>query len=237
MIIRIAALGYQKGFGGHFHNDNSIAALRDIPGLVIACPSRGDDAAAMLRTCAALGKMDGRVVVFLEPIALYMTKDLHEPDDSGWQFAYPPPEIAVPFGEARIYEESARDLAIITFGNGAYMSLRAARRLKEAHGIEARVVDLRWLNPLNTDAIALHAKDCGKVLVVDEGRRTGGISEGIIAVLIEAGLGKMAIRRIVGEDTYIPLGPAANFVLPSDDSILLGALELCGRSQTAKSRE
>src|SRR5205814_6990312 len=81
MVIRIAALGYQKGFGGHFHNDNSIAALRDIPGLIIASPSRPDDAAAMLRTCAAAARVDGRVCVFLEPIALYHTRDLIEPDD------------------------------------------------------------------------------------------------------------------------------------------------------------
>jgi 2-oxoisovalerate dehydrogenase E1 component len=76
MVVRIAGLGYQRGFGGHFHNDNSITALRDIPGLVVGCPSRGDDAATMLRTLMALAKVDGRVCVFLEPIALYMTKDL-----------------------------------------------------------------------------------------------------------------------------------------------------------------
>src|SRR5690606_4466160 len=91
MVMRIASLGYQKGFGGHFHNDNSFTALRDIPGLVIACPSRGDDAAMMLRTCAALAKVDGRVVAFMEPIALYMTKDLHEPKDGEWLFPYPSP--------------------------------------------------------------------------------------------------------------------------------------------------
>jgi 2-oxoisovalerate dehydrogenase E1 component len=73
MIVRIASLAYQKGFGGHFHNDNSITALRDIPWLVVACPSRGDDAVGMLRTCAALAHVYGRVVLFLEPIALYMT--------------------------------------------------------------------------------------------------------------------------------------------------------------------
>ena len=84
MVVRIAGLGYQRGFGGHFHNDNSITALRDIPGLVVGCPSRGDDAATMLRTLTALAKVDGRVSVFLEPIALYMTKDLHEAGDGKW---------------------------------------------------------------------------------------------------------------------------------------------------------
>ena len=62
MVVRVAGYGYQKGFGGHFHNDNSIAALRDIPGLVIASPARPDDAAAMLRTCAAAAAVGGRGV-------------------------------------------------------------------------------------------------------------------------------------------------------------------------------
>ncbi|MBI4577901.1 MAG: MFS transporter, partial [Planctomycetes bacterium] len=78
MVVRIASFAYQKGFGGHFHNDNSVAALRDVPGLVLAVPSRGDDAVGMLRTLAALARVEGRVGVLLEPIALYMTKDLHE---------------------------------------------------------------------------------------------------------------------------------------------------------------
>src|SRR3546814_5251954 len=81
MLVRIAGLGYQRVFGGHFHNDNSITALRDIPGLVVGCASRGDDAAMMLRTLAALAKVDGRVSIFLEPIALYMRTDLYEPGD------------------------------------------------------------------------------------------------------------------------------------------------------------
>ena len=78
MVVRIAAYGYQKGFGGHFHNDNAVGVLRDVPGLVIASPSRPDDAAAMLRTCVAAAKANGTVSVFLEPIALYHARDLHE---------------------------------------------------------------------------------------------------------------------------------------------------------------
>ena len=91
MVVRIAGLAYQKGFGGHFHNDDSIGGLRDIPGLVIACPSRGDDAARMLRGCTALARACGRVVVFLEPIALYHERDLHAPGDGGWLTDYPAP--------------------------------------------------------------------------------------------------------------------------------------------------
>ncbi len=91
MVVRVAGLAYQKGFGGHFHNDNSIGALRDIPGLVLAVPSRGDDAARMLRGVVAMALEDGRVSVFLEPIALYHEKDLHVPGDGGWLASYPAP--------------------------------------------------------------------------------------------------------------------------------------------------
>jgi len=76
MVVRVAGLSYQKGFGGHFHNDNAVGVLRDIPGLVIAVPARTEDAAPMLRTCLAAAHVDGTVCVFLEPIALYHARDL-----------------------------------------------------------------------------------------------------------------------------------------------------------------
>ena len=84
MVLRIAGLGYQKGFGGHFHNDNSVSVLRDIPGLILACPSNGADAARMLRECVRLAREEQRLVVFLEPIALYPMRDLHGEKDGGW---------------------------------------------------------------------------------------------------------------------------------------------------------
>ena len=90
MVVRIAGLAYQKGFGGHFHNDNSVAVLRDIPGLVVASPAhpsrRGADAAHAAWPRRAT---DGTVCVFLEPIALYHTRDLHEPGDGVWTAPVP----------------------------------------------------------------------------------------------------------------------------------------------------
>lgn len=233
MVVRIQGLGYQKGFGGHFHNDNSIAALRDIPGLVIAVPSRGDDAVKMLRTCVALARVDGRVVCFIEPIALYMTKDLHAPDDRGWLCAYPPPHEAIRLGEGAVYHEEARDLTIVTYGNGLYMALRAARTLREEHGVAPRVVDLRWLNPLNEDFILQQARATGKLLVVDEGRYTGGIAEAVLALIAERTAGDVLAARLTGLDTYTPLGPAANTVLPTEPDIVREALELARRSAAA----
>ena len=84
LVVRVAGYGYQEGFGGHFHNDDAVAVLRDIPGLVVASPSRPDDAAAMLTTCVAAAQVDGTVSVFLEPIARYHTQDLYEPGDREW---------------------------------------------------------------------------------------------------------------------------------------------------------
>ncbi|MGY0504641.1 thiamine pyrophosphate-dependent enzyme [Luteimonas sp. e5] len=228
MLVRIAGLGYQRGFGGHFHNDNSVTALRDIPGLVVGCPSRGDDAATMLRTLAALSKVDGRVSVFLEPIALYMTKDLYEPGDGQWLTEYPAPDQAMALGEPRIYHPEARDCVIFTFGNGVPMSLRAARSIKQRHGWDCKVVDLRWLVPLNADAIALHADDCARILIVDEGRHSAGIGEGIITALAEAGQGGKPLRRVVGADTYTPLAGAAFLVIPKDEDIVAAADALAG---------
>ena len=223
MVIRIAGLGYQKGFGGHFHNDNSMTALRDIPGLTVACPSRGDDAAMMLRTLMALSKVDGRVSVFLEPIALYMTKDLHEAGDGQWSFAYPAPDQAIALGEPRIYEPEHSDLLIISYGNAMPMSLRVARQLQQDRGIRTRVMDLRWLQPLNDAAIAAHGRQCARILVVDEGRKSAGPGEGVITALIEGGCGGKPIARVCGSDTYTPLAGAANLVLPSDASIKAAA--------------
>jgi len=226
MLVRIAGLGYQKGFGGHFHNDNSIAALRDIPGLVVGCPSRGDDAAMMLRTLAALATVDGRVAVFLEPIALYMTKDLHAPGDGQWLFPYPAADQALVPGEGRVYAPEASDLVIFTYGNGVPMSLRAARAIEQQLGWQVRVVDLRWLVPLNAGFIAGQAADAQRVLVVDEGRHSAGVGEGVITALVEAGLGHLPIRRVCGADTYTPLAGAALCVLPSDNAVLNAALAL-----------
>jgi 2-oxoisovalerate dehydrogenase E1 component len=227
MVIRIAGLSYQQGFGGHFHNDNGLAALRDIPGLVIACPARADDAAAMLRTCLAAADIDGTVCAFLEPIALYHERDLHDAGDGGWLAGYEPPDrwaaTHVPIGRARTYGEGT-DLTIITFGNGVRLSLRAARSLAAA-GIGCRVLDLRWLAPLPFEDLLRAAAATGRVLVADETRRTGGVSEGVITTLTDAGFtGRIA--RVASQDSFIPLGDAAAAVLLSQEAIEEAARDL-----------
>jgi 2-oxoisovalerate dehydrogenase E1 component len=227
MVVRVAGLAYQKGFGGHFHNDNAVAALRDIPGLVIACPARPDDAAAMLRTCLASAQEDGSVCVFLEPIALYHERDLHVAGDGGWLAPYDRPALwasgHIPLGRARIYGDGT-DVTIVTFGNGLRMSLRASARLA-ADGIGCRVVDLRWLAPLPAADVLREASVTGRVLVADETRRTGGVSEGVITGLVDAGFSGR-IARVASEDSFIPIGDAAATVLLSEQSIDTAARSL-----------
>src|SRR5690606_33767724 len=137
MILRIAGLPYQKGFGGHFHNDNSLAIFRDIPGIIVAVPSTGADAVKMLRACAKEAYENGRVVVFVEPIALYMTRDLHEANDKAWTSTYPLLGEEIPIGQFGVFGEG-KELAIITYGNGTYYSRQAIKELEEKHKVKTR---------------------------------------------------------------------------------------------------
>jgi 2-oxoisovalerate dehydrogenase E1 component len=218
MVVRLAGLAYQKGFGGHFHNDNSIGGIRDIPGLVIGVPARGDDAVRMLRGCVATAAECGRVVVFLEPIALYHEKDLHREGDGAWLTDYPPPGDALIPGDIGIYGDG--DVLLVSYANGLRMSLQARRILEIEHGITSQVLDVRWLNPLPLEAISRAAEGKRAVVVVDECRRTGGgIAEAVIAHLAETGC-TARLRSVRALDTYIPLGPPANLVLVQTPQIV-----------------
>jgi 2-oxoisovalerate dehydrogenase E1 component len=222
MVVRVAGFGYQEGFGGHFHNDDSVTVLRDLPGVVVGVPARADDGAAMLRTCVAAAAVDGTVSVLVEPIARYHTADLYERGDRQW-LASIDPAHHVPIGSARVYGGGG-DLTIVTSGNGVYLSLRVARRLA-VDGIAARVVDLRWIAPLPVDDIAREASATGAVLVADETRSSGGIGEGVVSALVDAGFtGRIA--RVASKDSFIPLGAAAKLVLLSEDEIEAAARRL-----------
>ena len=228
MVVRIAGLGYQKGFGGHFHNDDSLAVLRDIPGVILACPSRGDDAVKMMRTLTAAAKIDGRVCVIVEPIALYHTRDLH-PGDGAWMFPVPPQGEAIDVGEVGVYAPEARDLVIFTYGNGVPMSLRVAKKLEKENGIHATVIDLRWLAPLPAEAIETYAREAAAILVVDECRRSGNVGEAIAAIMAEnPALRSKPFARAASADSFIPLADAANLVLVQEEEILHTAQAVTG---------
>jgi 2-oxoisovalerate dehydrogenase E1 component len=236
MVVRIAGLGYQKGFGGHFHNDDSLAVLRDLPGVIVAVPSRADDAAKMLRTLMAAARIDGRVCVFVEPIALYHTRDLF-PGDGAWAFPLPPQGEAIEIGEVGVYEGGAlvtapaggADLLVLTYGNGVPMALRTAKKLADERGLRVRVVDLRWIAPLPETAIRAHAEEARAVLVVDECRRSGNVSEAIGAIVAETpSLRDTPFARVTSADSFIPLAEAANLVLLQEAEIYAAARALTG---------
>lgn len=226
MVLRLAGLGYQKGFGGHFHNDNSLAVLRDIPGLVIACPSDGAEAAMMLRECVRLAREEQRVVVFVEPIALYPMRDLHATKDGGWMRSYPAPEQRIELGKVGVHGDGS-DLAIVTYGNGRYLSTQAQQELA-ARGVDARIIDLRWLAPLPQEALLKALQGAKHVLIVDECRVTGSQSEALMALFAEHS--DLPTARIAASDCFIATGPAYGATLPSKDSIVAAALTLLGEA-------
>ncbi len=229
MVIRIAGLGYQRGFGGHFHNDNALGVFRDVPGLVLACPSSALEAARMLPACVRLAREEGRVVVFLEPIALYPQRDLYEEGDGLLQAAPASRDHSAIFGAPAIHEPfrevgaappgpDTASIAIVTYGNGVRMARRAARRLALRQDARVRVVDLRWLVPLDMDAIMAALGPAQSVLIVDECRKTGSLSEELMARLVEAGW-RGPLQRLCGGDSFTPLGPASRLNLPSEADV------------------
>ena len=226
MVLRIAGLGYQKGFGGHFHNDNSLAVLRDIPGLILACPSNGAEAAMMLRECARLAREEQRLVVFVEPIALYPMRDLHADKDGAWMQTYPAPDQTIGFGQVG-QQGLGEDLAIVTFGNGCYLAQQALPALT-ALGLATRIIDMRWLSPLPTQALIAATKGCRHILIVDETRHSGGIAEALMALFAESTAAKTA--RLTATDSFIATGPAYAATLPSTQALIAAAQSLTASS-------
>lgn len=254
MVIRIAGLAYQRGFGGHFHNDNSFAVFRDLPGVVLVCPSNGASAARLLREAVRLADEQKRVVVFLEPIALYNQKDLHAPGDGLWSFQYPQPHERIGFGEVSMIELDAHELSvnqqvtgetraaddnhsadangntlktdvcIVSYGNGYYLSCQAQKELAET-GLQTRVIDLNWLHPLPMESLLLAIGDCANVLLVDECRETGSVSEELYTRLHELGY-QGNVSRVCADDSFIPLAKAAYHVLPNKDTVVRAARAL-----------
>jgi len=231
MVVRIAGLAYQKGFGGHFHNDSSLAVLRDIPGLVLAVASHPAEAPGLLRGCYDLARTEGRVCVFVEPIARYHTRDLLADGDGGWTAPYDALGTA-PLGSV-VRHGAGTDALLVTFGNGVHLSRRAAATLAEL-GTAVTVLDLRWLAPLPVEALMAIAGGFDAVLVVDETRRSGGVSESVVATLVDHRYaGRLA--RVTSADSFVPLGPAAETVLLGEDEIVSAVRAMLSPAQTVKS--
>ncbi len=152
---------------------------------------------------------------------------MHTPEDGLWLCDYPQPDADsnISVGEIAEYG-NASQLAIISYANGFYLSRQAQKILQDQQGIEVKVIDIRWLAPLNEQAIIDSVAHCENVLIVDECRDTGSQSEALMTLLVEKAAHKPNLKRVVAEDCFIPLGKAATVTLPSCDSIVSAAKEL-----------
>ena len=137
------------------------------------------------------------------------------------------------FGEVKAYAAAMpADLTIITYGNGTYFSRRCQKALA-AKSVHADVVDLCWLSPLPIESVMKSIDPAKPILIVDECRESGSPSEELITRLLEADV-SAPMRRLTGDDSYVPLGPAANEVLLQEDDIMAAALDMVPDSKGAQ---
>lgn len=223
-VIRMAYGGYLGGAGALWHSESAAGALLHYPGLRVCVPSNPRDAVGLMR--AAVTCED--IVCFLEPKALYRRKD----DFIGakGEFldqTYPDLDYVCWPGRARSYGDG-KDLAMVTYGNMAPRCFRVMKMLAK-EGFRVRVLDLLWLNPLDTEAILAAAETCGRVLIVDEDRRTSGAGAAIADVIYRNRdlRRRTDVERVAALDCRVSYGPwGERAVLPDVEDILKTAKEL-----------
>jgi 2-oxoisovalerate dehydrogenase E1 component len=181
---------------GPFHSQNTEAWFYRTPGLKIVVPSTPHDARALLASAVA----DPDPVLYYEHIALYR-------DPSIKQVLGETAPVPIPLGKAAI-RRAGSDLAIISYGAYAHVAMRVANALAQ-DGIEATVVDLRSLAPLDRETLISVACHCGRVLIIHEDTRTGGIGESLAAIIQEEAFEALdAPIRVIGAlDTPVPYSP------------------------------
>ena len=200
--------------GGPFHSQNPEMYFVHTPGLKVVAPATAHDAKGLIK--AAIRDEDP--VIYLEHKYLYRRIKEELPKE----------DYVVPIGRAATRREG-RDLTILTYGAMLYPSLEAAETLSREQGIETEVIDLRSLLPLDKDALLTSARKTGKVLVVHEDTRTGGIAGEIAAIVNEEVFDYLdgPVLRVTAPDTPVPYSPPLEeFFLPNKDKILAAARRL-----------
>jgi len=199
--------------GGPFHSANPEMYFVHTPGLKVVYPSTAYDAKGLLKSAIR----DNNPVLFFEHKFLYrrVKEDI------------PPDDYTVPIGKAIVRREG-RDLTIVSYAAAAHTVLEAANVLRK-EDIEAEVIDLRTLLPLDRETILGSLKKTSKLLVVHEDTRTGGLAGEIAAIVCEGGFDDLdgPIARVTGLDTPVPYSPPleAEF-LPSVEKVAAAAREL-----------
>jgi 2-oxoisovalerate dehydrogenase E1 component len=208
MVVRMPWGGLRRA--GPYHSQNTEAWFYRTPGLKIVAPSTPHDARALFRSAVA----DPDPVLYYEHIALYRDPRIKQAlNDAA-------PSDPIPLGRAAL-RRAGDDLAIVSYGAYVHVARRVADRLA-SDGIEASVLDLRTLVPLDREALVALARQCHKVLIVHEDSRTGGVGESLAAIIQEEAFEWLdAPVRIIGAlDTPVPYSPPLeDFYLPSEAQI------------------
>src|SRR5579884_741710 len=177
-----------------FHSQNPEMWFVHTPGLKVVCPSTAYDAKGLLKADIR----DNNPVLFFEHKFLYrrVKEEL------------PPGDYTVPLGQAAI-RRPGRDLTIVSYAATVYTALEAAGELAR-EGIEAEVIDLRTLLPLDRQTILDSVRRTNKLLVVHEDTRTGGLAGEIAAIVTEEAFEDLdgPIRRVTALDTPVPFAPS-----------------------------
>jgi 2-oxoisovalerate dehydrogenase E1 component beta subunit len=192
--------------GGPFHSQNPEAWFVHVPGLKVVAPSTPMDAKGLLK--AAIRDPDP--VIYFEHKYLYRRVKGKVPDE----------EFTVPLGKAEVKREGT-DVSIITYGAMVHQALQAGDQAA-AMGISAEILDLRTLLPLDREAILATARKTGKVLVVHEATRTGGIGGEVAALIAEFAFDRLdgPVLRLTAPDTPVP------FSAPLEEAFLPNATEI-----------
>ncbi|MBP7777799.1 MAG: hypothetical protein KA371_11760 [Acidobacteria bacterium] len=207
MVVRMPWGGLR--YAGPYHSQNTEPWFYRTPGLKIVVPSTPEDARGLMAAAVA----DPDPVLFYEHIALY--RDPRIKQTLGEDAPAP-----IPIGTAAL-RRGGGDLAMVTYGAYVHECLRVAEVLAK-DGIEASVLDLRTLAPLDRETVLTVARHCGRVLIVHEDARTGGIGESVAAIIQEEAFEWLdAPVRVLGAlDTPVPYAPPLEeFYLVSQDEI------------------
>lgn len=192
--------------GGMYHSQSPEAWYVHVPGLKIVAPSNPYDAKGLLKAAVR----DNNPVIYFEHKKLYRTVKDDIPED----------DFVVPIGPAEVVREG-RHVTMVAFGLMLHRSLKVAERLAE-EGIEADVIDLKTLLPIDSATIVESAKKTGKVVIVHEAPKTGGMGGELSAIVSEQAFDFLdgPIVRVCGRDIPHPFHPKMEeFYLPSLDRI------------------
>jgi pyruvate/2-oxoglutarate/acetoin dehydrogenase E1 component len=195
--------------GGPFHSQNPEMAFFHTPGLKIVYPATARDAKGLMKAAIR----DDDPVLFFEHKKLYRAPFLRE--------VLPADDTVVPLGEARLHRPG-RDVTVVTYGMMVHESQKAAERLAD-EGIEIEIVDLRTLLPLDEESILSSVRRTGRLLVVHEDTRTGGIAGEIAMRVSEKAFEWLdaPMLRVTAIDTPVPYSPPLeDYYLPQVDDIV-----------------